>query len=532
MLDKKQHTAVVGRLSSQWSRASIKMRLQDPRLNWPLQRLLAMLKDYQAKEKDPLKILMLVASTDEASAIGPVERDRVVSWMAVLNARFGFHPETFFLGAHCLDRFLSSVKSHSRYLECIALTCLYIASKIMEEEEVVPCTAQLIENSDSGCRPKDVFRMERIILTKLNWSIMAPTAFSYLQIFYSLAFTDHLRHDSADVTDTPALQTSFSCLQFDLLTSELQKAISRYNVAIFPSSVISLALLSLGIERLNGDSSGLSTVVKLQEFAEIRTDHLIGCRKALISLHLFNPRFNNTVYLVPKPAWEHSCTKRGHIDAQLPGLSQGVATKRKNQDSSPASLRSDQSKKMHALSSGECSMDTYTSHSSSPASDNCTHKVKGMACKIFCNSADSVLDTPTIHDIGLSTLLVNVNKPTSVSICHTSPCLREHETSQGASGSWMPLPSLQPVDADVAGGRILTSGELSLLHIEQDTNPLEYQRTLATLEHKDDCLWDQHGVNRRLTYAEIVKCGMQHSSFEMKSAENTICLANVSDGNM
>lgn len=524
MLDKKQQAAVVGRVTTKCTKVRVKMRLQDSHLTWPLQRLLAMLKDCQAQEKEPLKILMLGASADEAADIGPMERDRVVAWMALLNARFGFHPETFFLGAHCLDRFLSSIKSRSRYLECIALTCLYIASKIMEEEEVVPCTAQLIEGSDSGCRPKDVFRMERIILTKLDWSIMTPTAFTYLQIFYWLAFTHHLGHDSAEVMSVSALQTpTFSSLNFNMLTAQLQKVVCRYNVAIFPSSVISLALLSLEIESLNGASRSRSTVVRLQEFAKIRTEHLIECRKALTSLlpkHVYNPRFNNTVYLVTKPTCTSSCIKSVQLGAP-PISSQGVATKRKNEDSSSASVRLDQFKKIHPLPLD--GMDTNISNSLSPIMDNCQQKGKRRACKILPALAHSISDPPLIHNIDTSASLANVSKSTSdgnagllpVSVVSLSS-LREDGTCEETSESWMPLPSLQPVAADLAGG------ECGLMQMEQEGYWLKYHKT-TTSEDEDDCMWNQHGMThgRPLTYAEIVKCGI------VDSDESNIQMAHI-----
>ena len=50
--------------------------------------------------------------------------------------RFRFHADTLCLSVALLDSFLGQVKAKVKYITCLALTCLYLAAKLCEEDEV------------------------------------------------------------------------------------------------------------------------------------------------------------------------------------------------------------------------------------------------------------------------------------------------------------------------------------------------------------------------------------------------------------
>ncbi|CAK8697439.1 cyclin-I-like [Clavelina lepadiformis] len=239
---------------------------------WPLQRLVQMLNHTLAKEKESWKEspLSLPKSMND---IGPEYRNRITEWMAQLTIQFHFHPETFFLASSILDRFITSVKAQPKYLKCIAITCFYIASKISEEEDVVPCTGELVGDSNCGFRVCDVLRMERIILEKLSWDILSPTPLDYLHMFQVLAFIHY--SDLSSSLSLPHLM--------GMMTNSLIHALCRYEVARFPNAAIALALVSLNLESVTSNPGKWTSITgQLQALAKVKTNDLMKCRQVLI----------------------------------------------------------------------------------------------------------------------------------------------------------------------------------------------------------------------------------------------------------
>ena len=53
-----------------------------------------------------------------------------------LHKKLRLGPDTFFMAVYALDRFLHSVQAQLKYLQCVVVSCLFLAAKICEEEEV------------------------------------------------------------------------------------------------------------------------------------------------------------------------------------------------------------------------------------------------------------------------------------------------------------------------------------------------------------------------------------------------------------
>lgn len=70
----------------------------------------------------------------------------------------------------------------TKYLKCVALSCLYIACKITEEDEIVPHISDFVTQSSANCSTDDIVRMERLILNKLDWNVYMSTPLHFLQV--------------------------------------------------------------------------------------------------------------------------------------------------------------------------------------------------------------------------------------------------------------------------------------------------------------------------------------------------------------
>ena len=72
----------------------------------------------------------------EEEVVGVLHRDTAVSNLRFLNIFYGYSPQCYAMAVNLLDRLLSRVKTHPRYLSCVATSCFYIAAKIVEDKKV------------------------------------------------------------------------------------------------------------------------------------------------------------------------------------------------------------------------------------------------------------------------------------------------------------------------------------------------------------------------------------------------------------
>ncbi|KAM3924430.1 cyclin-I2 [Leptodactylus fuscus] len=144
------------------------------------QRLEILLENALFLETTKWKVPCFVESAIKGTDISPTQYEQTVLWMEGLNLRFQFYPETFGLAVSILNRILASVKAQVKYLQCIAVTCLYLAAKTNEEDEIIPSVKKLAEQSGCMYSSAEILRMERIILDKLQWDLYTSTPVDFL----------------------------------------------------------------------------------------------------------------------------------------------------------------------------------------------------------------------------------------------------------------------------------------------------------------------------------------------------------------
>uniref|UniRef100_A0ACB8E9L1 Uncharacterized protein n=1 Tax=Sphaerodactylus townsendi TaxID=933632 RepID=A0ACB8E9L1_9SAUR len=155
-------------------------------------------------------LLVIVAFQGHLKDVGisPTQRDEVIHWLAKLKYQFHLYPETLALAVSLLDRFLAAVKARPKYLNCIAISCFFLAAKTIEEDE--DCLG-FCDNYTVACsHPNFIYslarkgsqlhrsvgqrqlvavlqqksaRMEKIILDKLNWDLHTADPLDFLPHF-------------------------------------------------------------------------------------------------------------------------------------------------------------------------------------------------------------------------------------------------------------------------------------------------------------------------------------------------------------
>lgn len=258
---------------------------------WTLKQLVQRLATVQEQVKDEWKSSPLAASKQKIDEIGHSDRDRTVKWLLQLALRFQFYPDTFFLSVNLLDRFITSVKAHPKYLRCIAITCLYLASKIVEEEEIIPRTKDLVEASGCGCRTGDVLRMERIILDKLQWDLCATTSLEYLHVYHAVASGLMQSYDP-----------DYARRNLQKLTHALVRIVSHYPIfTSYPNAVLALAVFSVDLEESRNTQWFLLTT-RMKELTNLDTDLVMNCRQAVRRYVLSTrPMSTNSAFVLNVP---------------------------------------------------------------------------------------------------------------------------------------------------------------------------------------------------------------------------------------
>jgi len=250
-------------------------------------RLMGMLGNALQKEATLWKPLAYKATTSLAQEIGPEHRNNAVRWLVQLTAKFHFMPETLALSVTILDRFLQSVKARPRHLNCIGVASFYLAAKTVEEDQVIPGTLELVQESHCGCSVAEVLRMERCILDKLGWDLRAATPLEFLQIFHALLMSNYPHLLDSFVHMTPSRQMA-------VMISKLQVIAMDQRCLLYSPSSVALALLSLELEQFWPE--WFAATITLQKLVQVEVSEVICCRELLSSI-LMSGRLPSTLHL-------------------------------------------------------------------------------------------------------------------------------------------------------------------------------------------------------------------------------------------
>ena len=129
------------------------------------------------------------ASTEDTDLVKALERDEFCEYLREIceRADMSLGLDTFALAVALLDRFLSSFKVRSKYLECLAVACLYVACKVKEDDEKIAVASEFLVECASKCSVGELLRMELMILAKFEWTVNDITAADFLYMFHALA---------------------------------------------------------------------------------------------------------------------------------------------------------------------------------------------------------------------------------------------------------------------------------------------------------------------------------------------------------
>lgn len=112
-------------------------------------------------------------------------RRDAIDWIWKVIEHYNFAPLTAVLSANYLDRFLSTYEfpeGKPWMMQLLAVACLSLASKM--EETSVPLLVDLqVADTKFVFEGRTIRRMELVVLSTLNWRMLAVTACSFIEYF-------------------------------------------------------------------------------------------------------------------------------------------------------------------------------------------------------------------------------------------------------------------------------------------------------------------------------------------------------------
>ncbi|XP_033016751.1 cyclin-I isoform X1 [Lacerta agilis] len=297
------------------------------------QRLSLLLETAISREAQIWKVHRRRIQPSQDVGISPTQRDEVVQWMVKLKFQFHLYPETLALAVSLLDRFLAAVKARPKYLNCISISCFFLAAKTIEEDERVPVLKVLARDSFCGCSPAEIRRMEKIILDKLNWDLHIATPLDFLHIFHAVALSTKPQL----LTTLPKMNPS---QHVALLTKQLLHCLACYQLLQFKGSMLALAIVSLEVEKLIPD--WLALIIELLQKAQMDSSQLIHCRELVAqhlstlqpspppnSVYVYSPLKHNLVTCHAGPAFRFHPGSKDNRKPEVPAKTSAALSRRR-----------------------------------------------------------------------------------------------------------------------------------------------------------------------------------------------------------
>jgi hypothetical protein len=209
------------------------------------------------------------------------QRNHASSWLRKVAVSMHFGIDTYALSVDLLDRFLATLKVRPKFLECLAVGCLYIAAKCKEEDDTIPITPEFVIDCNASCSANELLRMERLMLEKFDWFADFVTSVDFLQLYFALLL--HKFGSQREGNESGLVE------KYVDLELKLASCLQHHRLASFKPRILALALISLELEKQQAQEpemniDWLASISYLQQLAKVESDALLSCRDLIVRL--------------------------------------------------------------------------------------------------------------------------------------------------------------------------------------------------------------------------------------------------------
>ncbi|XP_076043682.1 LOW QUALITY PROTEIN: cyclin-I-like [Oratosquilla oratoria] len=185
--------------------------------------------------------------------------------------RLNWSPDTLVCGVSILDRVLHCVRVRPKYLPPVAAAALLLAGKLNEEDECVPAIWDVVSIGEMECSPRELLRMELILLDKLQWKLSCVSSLHFLQVLHALVVVTQPK--TSICPPETFTRTVSPSRELEVLTTQMTKLVCDGRSCQMRPSLLSLALLTLQLHANHSQEPGL--VLWLQALTKIGDSELL-----------------------------------------------------------------------------------------------------------------------------------------------------------------------------------------------------------------------------------------------------------------
>ncbi|KAL0215315.1 hypothetical protein P9112_007499 [Eukaryota sp. TZLM1-RC] len=173
-------------------------------------------------------------------SISTRHRAGLIDWLVDVHSSLHLEREALFRTVMLIDRFcylkgINGVPVHRSRLTAIAITCLFISSKV--SDRVVPFLTELIDVADVSKR--DILKTEGMVLDTLEFDVTYPTLVCFVKTIFAMhSFPDKVRY---------------------LSNYLLELLLLCHRLSSFPPSLVAICVVSLA-SHLSGFSFNLACI--------------------------------------------------------------------------------------------------------------------------------------------------------------------------------------------------------------------------------------------------------------------------------
>ena len=192
----------------------------------------------------------------------------LIDWLIDVHCKFKLVPATLFLTINSIDRFLSLHVVMRQKLQLLGISSMLLASKY--EEIYAPETKDFVYISDNAYSKDDIFKMEILICTTLDYIFQFPTPLFFISDWSKI------------------FNASQEEIIFSMYTLELH--LIDYDSIVFENDVISISSLLNSIYLLNNFNKRLDTIKFFRKLngKQLNLQNLSNCLAITNSLLILN----------------------------------------------------------------------------------------------------------------------------------------------------------------------------------------------------------------------------------------------------
>ncbi|KIY95733.1 Cyclin-A2-1 [Monoraphidium neglectum] len=180
----------------------------------------------------------------------------LVDWLVEVVDEFKLAQGTLFLAVNLVDRYLSRRPVPRAALQLLGVTALWLASKF--EEVYPPTLSDFVDVTQHSCTAAQLVEMEAHLLCELGFTLMVPTAVTFLALFLPAAAANAADADAylSAAIDGDGCDTAACLGEFPRRVAHLAEYLAELSLLTpeclrFPPSLVAAAALNLACSLLD-----------------------------------------------------------------------------------------------------------------------------------------------------------------------------------------------------------------------------------------------------------------------------------------